>query len=910
MAQEISRSPHSLKNIKGYNVWFMERTSQKGGGVATWVCDTEESCVVPEVSFFDQGHYESIAVKLIKKKRLFVNFYRPPSGRFEVFFESLGKQLEYASLNQLKIILAGDANINWLKKSPAKTRLEAILAKQSCSQIITKLTRPRSRTLLDMVIVSGTKRCLSVQTDYTTGLSDHASNEIWERRLRNVIRKNDDVKTVSTLSFSNVAIAACKLDLDKLNWYKWEEEHLDPSHMLTSLTKILSDTINSNCSKQLIHGKTSASKSNPWFTPELRKLKNRCANLQNKQAMRFCPDRAIVLKNARTRYRKEIRLCKEKYYEGKFVATEHDAKKTWQLINEICGKTKGGLSINRVLKDGKTYMGKEMADQFNNYFRDVPAKQREKLPVTRKNYKEYMKTVPKVTTKLVITKFKREEVFKALQNLKPTRGPDGYGIPPLFLKEMRLQLVQPLTCLFNKCLQISTWPQDLKLSRVVPIPKSKEAVNVENFRPISLVCSISKVFERLVHNKIEQHLLHNNVLAKHQYGFRHGHSTAQAISKMVSEICTNKANGKKVAVSLLDISKAFDTIDCEILLGKLEHYGIDDSTRLLIASYLTDRNQFVDVAGNCSDSIPLTGHGVPQGSILGPLLFLIYLNDLNFSNRDREQIIITFADDTALVVADRSEAGLRKKLTASLNEMVEWFTSNKLTVNETKTKLLLFGKTRNFGHIDMNNTRLLPTNKAKYLGVTIDNKLNFHDHTAGVLAKMRSGNFLLKCCRQYLSKRARLCVFNALVACHANYCNIIWGNMARSVDLRKIEIALKQGVRHVAKAPRLSHTGNLFKALSVLKFKDTIQQSSLKTCEKFLYGLEPESIMELLSYKQVSSLRQNPIITAKKGDTLFHNIVTHFNKLPKALRVRAAKSTRKYEVSRLVADELIRNYKD
>jgi len=907
MAQEISRSPHSLKNIEGYNVWFSERTNQKGGGIATWVCDKEECNMVPEISIFIQGNYESIAVKLEKKKRLLVNFYRPPSGRFEVFFESLDKQLEYASKNQFKVIMAGDANLNWLKKSPAKTRLEGILAKYSCSQLITKFTRPRSRTLLDFILVGGTKRCFSVKTDYTTGLSDHASNELWEMRLREAMSINIEEKTVNVLSFSDNAMEACKKDLDKVDWYKWEEDHLDPNVMLTSLIKHMCDTIKNNCYKVIrCRGK---SRSNPWFTKELHKLKMRCASLHNKQARNFCPDRARVLRDLKSLYRKTIRTNKENYYEGKFVASEHDPKRTWQLINEICGKTKQ-KPIASVAQNGMSYSGKQMADRFNEYFRDIPAKQREKLPTTTKHYKNYMENVPTVANKLNIVKLDRDEVFKALRSLKPKRGPDSYGIPPIILKELRLQLVHPLTVLFNKCLQTSTWPQGLKLSRVVPIPKTKEAANIENFRPISLVTSISKVFERLIHNKIEHHLLFNNVLTKNQYGFRHGHSTSQAISKMVSEICTGRAAGKKVAVSLLDISKAFDTIDSTILLGKLEHYGIGNTTRDLIASYLTDRKQFVDVGGSKSDSVMLTGHGVPQGSILGPLLFLIYLNDLNFGATGQGLVIITFADDTALVIADKSETVLYKRLSVCLNKMVEWFTSNKLSVNESKTKLLIFGNPKNAAQVTMNNTRLLPTTKAKYLGVTIDNKLKFHDHVISVLAKMRTGNFLLKCCRQYLSKRARLCVFNALVNCHADYCNSIWGNMANSVDLKKITTAQKQGIRHVSRVPRLAHTGSLFKTHKVPKFLDMVHLSSLKICEKFLGGLLPESIMELLACQQVRTLRQNPQMSAKKGDKLFHNVVSHFNKMSKELRIRAATSAQKCGVSNTVEESLMRGYKD
>ena len=170
--------------------------------------------------------------------------------------------------------------------------------------------------------------------------------------------------------------------------------------------------------------------------------------------------------------------------------------------------------------------------------------------------------------KLEILGVDRDEVYKALKTLKPKKGLDCHGIPPILLKHLRLQLVQPITALINKCLLTSNWVPDLKISKVIPIPKHNHASNMEDYRPISLISSISKVFERIVYNKIEHHLLLNNVLGMNQFGFRRGHSTSHAITKVVSEISVNRTKGNKVGLTLLDLSKAFDTIDHSILLQK------------------------------------------------------------------------------------------------------------------------------------------------------------------------------------------------------------------------------------------------------------------------------------------------------------------------------------------------------
>ena len=263
LCQEISKSPTQLLNIKGYKVFSNLRRNQRRGGVATWVSEKEEAVPIPEISFFIQGEYESIAIELPLKKRMILNFYRIPGSKYETFFDNLERQLQYASRKQLKLIGGGDANLNMLKKSPARTRLEELLAKYNCSQLVQKFTRPRSRTLIDVLITSGNKTRFRPHTDYTTGLSDHASNELWEKRLKDTSKEpSDDRKTMSVYNFNEENVTNWKKSLDETNWFKWEKDHKTPGEKLGSLIKTLNTIVKENCQREVIQTK----RNNPWFT--------------------------------------------------------------------------------------------------------------------------------------------------------------------------------------------------------------------------------------------------------------------------------------------------------------------------------------------------------------------------------------------------------------------------------------------------------------------------------------------------------------------------------------------------------------------------------------------------------------------------------------------------------------------
>ena len=297
--------------------------------------------------------------------------------------------------------------------------------------------------------------------------------------------------------------------------------------------------------------------------------------------------------------------------------------------------------------------------------------------------------------------------------------------------------ISPLTSIINKAITQGIFPRELKLARVIPIFKSGDKQNVSNYRPISILTFFAKVFEKILYNNISNFFDRNDSIHENQLGFRKGHSTNHAIITLADKITKSVDCGDIVINIFVDLKKAFDTVSSDILLKKLEAYGIRGNLLKLCESYLNDRYQYI-VFNGVKSLKKLVTCGVPQGSIVGPLFFLVYMTD-NFNASQFLQNIL-YADDTCIYLSCKELHSLIKLMNTELGLVSDWLKSYKLTLNISKTFYMVFhrGRRKYLGDVELfiDNIKINETITMKCLGVIIDAKLNWTSHITYVKTKL------------------------------------------------------------------------------------------------------------------------------------------------------------------------------
>ena len=459
---------------------------------------------------------------------------------------------------------------------------------------------------------------------------------------------------------------------------------------------------------------------------------------------------------------------------------------------------------------------REITEEMNLHFATVGKKIEDEIPSTPLGCQSFLRETYRES--LFFTPVTEAEVYVCMSKLKSSSsGPDG--MQPQLVKENCRSLVTPIVHLLNLSLTQGIVPKALKRAHVTPIHKGGDTDSLNNYRPISVLNVFSKIMERVVYNRLLSFLDTHSVLSNSQFGFRKKHSCELALISATEFIRHSLDMGSHVVAVYLDLKKAFDVVSHSLLLQKLEHYGVRGIPLMWFKSYLSDHEQSVKL-GNVLSSPQILTHGVPQGSVLGPLLFLLYINDLVLSCNPDEGKLVLFADDTTLLIRNSDPAKLIESVNGELEAFSQWFRANKLSVNLSKTHYMVFTLNRrlpSFRPISMDGVTLDEVTSTKFLGVVIDNRLTWDSHIAYISPKISKSIGVIRKVGALLPKATRVQLYKSLILPYFTYSLLVWGGAGRTILERPIRLQ-KKALRAVSLAPYRAHTEPLLRECNVLTF--------------------------------------------------------------------------------------------
>ena len=441
-----------------------------------------------------------------------------------------------------------------------------------------------------------------------------------------------------------------------------------------------------------------------------------------------------------------------------------------------------------------------------------------------------------------------QEVSAIIKELPPKRSSGADNISNLLLKELSPYISQPLSIVINASLTEGTFPNIMKLAEVVPLYKGKARKLETNYRPISLLTMMSKVMEKVVYKRVYDFLTSTGQICETQYGFRSKHSCDHAVAQMIGTILKNLENKKFTISVMLDLSKAFDTIEHSIMLQKLALYGVRGSCLDWFKSYLENRQMCVKCRVTSTQEEVLSdnytvNYGTPQGSCLGPLIFLIFVNDMQLHLSDVESV--QFADDTTILFGHRNINYLKYCVERELEVLSDWFRANKLTLNVDKSVFMVFNQS---GQCDINELRLgdeivKRVKSTRFLGLIVDEQLNWKGHLDRLKSKMKCGLGMLVRSNMHLTARAKKLLYYGQVHSHLCYGIGVWGPMINKGQMHELKSIQSKCLKLIN--PAISSDQRLSK-LNVLSIEQLIELEQCKLGYKLCNGLLPTILTGLI----------------------------------------------------------------
>ena len=877
-------------SIAGFHIIRKDALDRKETGLIVYINE--------HVSFKRLTRYEEygiecvwLEVKMKKSSPILVGFlYRNPSEPAN-WVDKFVCMMDSVWLESKEIILMGDFNIDLSKANKLWTETFSLF---NLSQIIDSPTRvtPSSRTLIDHIYSSTPSHIQEVCVP-VLGVSDHYPVCCtWSKKgvkipklghtlliYRSFAKFNEDkyIGDLRNAPFSDVY------------------NHTDPDDALNTWYSFFNKILDKHAPQKMKRTKHPVKPE--WLTPEIRD-----AMRHRDYLLRL--NRFDEYKRHRNKVTYMIRDSKKKFFE-KILTNSKDSKGTWKAINLLTNKNSHACPV----------ISENISpDELNNHFCTVYKK-----VITVDNssdnnlilLKQYCQD--KITHRAKGVPFMAvSEVFKSLCQLKQSNTKGTDRIDGKIIRLSAPFITDTITYIYNLIIEKNKFPRAFKEAKVIPLYKSGERSDPSNYRPISILSVLSKPVEKHINEHIMKHFLTNDLLHKNQSGFRPNHSCHTALTELIDAWLSDVNLNKLCGALFIDFAKAFDVISHNLLLKKMNLYGLTTDTLNLIRSFLSDRHQVVSVKNKQSEVKPVV-FGVPQGSVLGPLLFSICINDLPLHISSGRCDML--ADDTTIHTSGKDVPSIVATLQSCVSDIIEWTHINHMSLNPSKTNYMILTTRQKRQILSSPPVQLLVGNKQlhevsehKLLGVIIDNNLTWGPHIRYLCKSLAKRVYQSAKIKNFLTFHARKTFFQAHIQSRIDYASTLWDSASESL-LKPLKSLHRRAVKIIL-LKNTSLTNDDYKKTTILPLKHRLMYNKARFMHKILSGKAPTYLVKRVSinlYSRNYSRKLNvpmPRLDLFKS-SLMYSGPTLWNSLPVVLTEPSTVSIFKHRLSTHMLTSLV-----
>ena len=903
----------SLISFDGYSAVYRHKNNIKeGGGIAAFIKSHINFKVRDDLNFTDEvlDKFDGLFIELVTSKKaqniILCILYRSPSyNSIREFTTHLLHKVDLIHKEGKSILITGDLNIDLLKYQ-SNPNTASFLDNMIVKNLIPKITKPTrktetSATLIDHIFTN-IENTFCLAGTLLTDISDHYSNFI---SIKFKSQQKLFPQTYTYRAITQTSLANLNNSMQEHDWndiynasdvniaYELFEKQL--SLLLNTHLPIVSKKFNRHRHKY-----------QPWITKGiLRSLKQKEKLYIHMLKAKNTPSFSVKeqkYKRYNSVYNKCVKAAKNIHWKNTFETTKHDMKKTWENINKLINRNSKHISQSNSFSDDKQEYNTptEIANGFNKYFTNIGPSLSKNIPSSHIKAVDFLSNRTTLNS-LYLYPATPPEIAKIIKLMKPKTSTGHDNISPKVLKSIDDTIALPLTHIANLSMSTGIFPNRMKIAKVITIYKSDDTTLFKNYRPISILPTFSKILERLVYNRLYKFLKTHSLLSNSQYGFIKNLSTEQAILELQDSVVKSLAKKHYTIGIFLDLTKAFDSLDHSILISKLYHLGIRGLALNWFQNYLSNRKQFTSYLNATSNSEIIT-HGVPQGSILGPLLFLIYINDLPDNLVNSKAIL--YADDTNLIFHDKDLKKLITSINSELPKVQSWFSANKLTLNTKKTHSIIFHNRQQAIPTDeiilkFGNNTIQQKSDMKFLGIYLDKNLNWKKHITYKCNQILKVNYLLSKLKHTISTDILTTIYNSLILPHITYAITSWGNM-KNKEMDRLEKLQKKAIRFVNKSKYNSHTDPLFKQSKLLKLQDIYNIECIKIYLRHKAQILSPYLSNQLATnaeihthhtRQDQDIHNTPITSTLEEQLVNSKIAAAWNKLPHNIKTLGSPST-------------------